>query len=105
MFKRKQQERVFSTTVTQTESGGWEWITGVYKWRWHDWVGVNLHVSDGGDYQPAIFAKNVDHAIMFSHGFEGGVKAGEQLERKRQAAETQRAINAYYGKGSDNAGD
>jgi hypothetical protein len=83
MAKQKTKRGPIETVATQ-ESGtySWEFTTGVYNWRWSEHTGMNLEVREGqGDYQPCLYAKNLDHAIMFAYGFEGGVEAERRKVR------------------------
>jgi hypothetical protein len=85
MAKQKTKRCVMDTTATLTDKGAWEFDTGRFVWWFYDGqAGINLYVrdkdyprdkdKDGADrVAPAIYAKTLDHAVMFGHGFNGGL--------------------------------
>lgn len=73
MAKQKTKEGPIGTMCTETAPGRWEFTTGKYSWQYNTGLGINLYcrVGDAG-YTGTIYAKNLDHAVMFAQGFEAG---------------------------------
>lgn len=101
MAKQKTRECPMSTTATQPYPGCWLFATGRYEWEYHpDRMGLNLEVRRRGDitYEPAIYAKNLDQAVMFAHGFEGGYQAAKVHAAKEaeEKADSEAAAHAEH---------
>ena len=66
------------TECQEITPGCWEFTTGgvpkLLLWNYREGLGMNLSVKQMGDtsFQPLIYAKNLDHAIMFAQGFKAG---------------------------------
>lgn len=81
MAKSKTKECVMSTMATETRPGVWTFSTGRYLWEWSSGFGMNLSVKETDSdkpFQPSLYAKTLDHAVMFAHGFEGGYVVGSR---------------------------
>ncbi len=80
MAAGKTKQGPMETVATDLGQRTWEFKIGNYVWQWTDKMGLNLSVgrTDVGAFelQPAIFAKNLDHAIMFAQGYSAGLTAG-----------------------------
>lgn len=86
MAKPKTKKCPIDTTAT-FEEGWWLFRTAGQRhstpddrqWGWRDSGGVNLWVFvDNAPAHPTIFAKSLDHAVMFAHGFDAGCNYGRK---------------------------
>lgn len=86
----KSKRTVFDTTVTELEhrKGVWQWQAGDFMWQFDSTVlrGLNVAVAkikQGHEleWQDAIFCAKMEHAVMYSHGFNAGQQYGSRLER------------------------
>lgn len=78
MAKQKVKIGPIDTRCVEAYPGVWEFKTGRFEWRWHNRPGMNLEVRDSTtgevNYTACLYAKNLDHAVMFAQGFEAGRK-------------------------------
>ena len=86
MAKLKRKEGPIGTMCREVSTGVWRFNTGKFSWEWslaHS--GLNLSVElekEGelsGEFMPCLFAKDLNHAVMYGQGFDMGwhTKAGE----------------------------
>lgn len=80
--KTKTKKCPIGTTATEWKVGevsvGWSFQTPHFEWRWETSAGVGLNLmSRPADSSPAsyvrmLFAKDLNHAVMFAHGYDAG---------------------------------
>lgn len=81
MAKLKTKRCVMDTEATENEPDRWEFATGKLRWQWVNRMGINLYVAFGDEgFQGVLYAKNLDHAVMFAHGFEAGISYSERTK-------------------------
>lgn len=81
--KSKTKKCPMDTTATQ-EGGDWEFQTDRFEWRYGSncWLSVRKQVPPGEvkrTWQRGIFVKNLDQAVMFAWGYDGGFDAASRL--------------------------
>lgn len=80
MSKMKTKRGPMDTTATYSaELREWYFTTGVLEWMYREGLGINLWVrlmeGESKDFQPSIYAKTLDHAIMWAWGFQAGLES------------------------------
>lgn len=80
MAAAKTKRGPMETVCTDIGQRTWEFKIGNYVWQWQERLGLNLFVArtDVGEFklEPTIYAKNLEHAVMFAQGFSAGLAAG-----------------------------
>lgn len=84
MPKVKTKRSVMDTTCSETihnGSRGWTWDTENFKWIWVEGVvGLNvMMITPKGVTKQFIYAKNLDHAVMWTWGFMQGFNEGSKM--------------------------
>lgn len=78
MAKIKTKIGPIETKCEEVRSGVWQFDTGYYVWQFSNFGRFNLAVinkddiAKEGKWHPMLFAKNLDHAVMFAQGYEAG---------------------------------
>lgn len=87
MAKLKTKKGPIETLATEVESGVWQFSTDNYDWRHTDRMGLNLLMAHKGEgaWQGCLYAKTLNEAIMFTHGFDCGVVAERRTNAKAKA--------------------
>lgn len=77
MAKQKTKKAIWDTLCTIDERGYFHWETGPFKWRYEGpHLGINLYmIQADSTFHPVAFFKNLDQAVLFSHGFVAGYNA------------------------------
>lgn len=74
MAKQKTKKCPFDTTATEVKPGRWEWQVDGTRWFREDRQGINTGLVLGNDsQQQLIFTEKLDHAVMYSWGYDAGV--------------------------------
>jgi len=75
-YKLKVKTGPIETRCQETDRGLWRFVTGDLEWQYTEGrLGLNLAVRRAGtsdDWVPLIYAKNLDGAVYFAQGYEGG---------------------------------
>lgn len=82
-MKAKTKRGPMETVATFDETRrGWTFTVERTDWLYSDGPGINLFARpyDQDEYSPIIYAKNLDHAIMFAQGFSAGSSYADRKE-------------------------
>jgi hypothetical protein len=87
MSKPKTKMSRLNTTCTEAGIGRWHFSTGVFNWEWTGGVGFNLFYRTGdAGWTGCIYAKSLDEAVMFAHGWEMGYRLAKPPFSKKESA-------------------
>jgi hypothetical protein len=73
-MKLKTKTGPIGTECREVGPGRWRFTTGKFQWEWTGSPGLNLYVAlaDSDGFAGILYAKNLDHAVMFAQGYEVG---------------------------------
>lgn len=95
MAKKKTKQCPIGTTATEERPGVWSFSTDHLDWLWEGGVGLNLLSSRKGaaEYTRMPYAKDLNHAVMFAHGYDAGRSyRGPRWHEETPAGEAQAQV-------------
>ena len=84
--KKMAKKGPMQTVVTEVHPGCWEYQTNNYSWEFHEAkIGCNLFLKTKKTIQPLLCAKDLDHAIMYSQGYDAGRSKGIANQKRQNS--------------------